>query len=204
MTTLSFRRYLGPEIAEVIEPFARLRIAVFRDWPYLYDGDLDYERRYLADYAQGGAILVAAYAGERLVGASTGMPLSDHADEFAEALTSFSQDIKTIFYCAESVLLPDHRGQGAYRRFFTEREAYARARGFTHATFCGVLRPDDHPLRPAGHEPLDPVWRRYGYAPVPGAIARFKWRDIGQTAETAKPLQFWIKPLPQPGNADSP
>jgi hypothetical protein len=25
-----------------------LRIAVFRDWPYLYDGSLEYEREYLA------------------------------------------------------------------------------------------------------------------------------------------------------------
>ena len=32
---------------------AALRIAVFRDWPYLYDGDADYEARYLDTYAQG-------------------------------------------------------------------------------------------------------------------------------------------------------
>jgi hypothetical protein len=202
--SLAYRRYIGPEIAEVIDPFAQLRIAVFRDWPYLYDGDLDYERRYLADYAQGDTILVAAFAEGHMVGASTGMPLSDHADDFAEALKNFRQDVNDVFYCAESVMLPACRGQGAYGRFFAEREAHAAALNFTFSAFCGVVRPGDHPLRPADHRPLDPVWRRYGYRPVPGAVARFRWRDIGQEAQTAKPLQFWIKPLMAGAHADLP
>ena len=29
---------------------AALRIAVFRDWPYLYDGTVEYERSYLESY----------------------------------------------------------------------------------------------------------------------------------------------------------
>ncbi|MBF9059843.1 GNAT family N-acetyltransferase [Rhodobacterales bacterium HKCCSP123] len=192
---LRVRSHTGPAIAPHVDGLARLRIEVFRDWPYLYDGDLDYERRYLAGYARGDAILVAAYDGDTMVGASTGMPLSTHAEDFADALANFAQNINTVFYCAESVLLSGYRGQGAYRRFFAEREAHARALGFAHAAFCGVIRPDDHPLRPAAHQPLDPVWRHFGYAPVPGAVARFTWRDIGEDAETAKPLQFWIKPL---------
>jgi GNAT superfamily N-acetyltransferase len=193
--SLTYRSYVGEEIAQVIDPFARLRIAVFRDWPYLYDGDLDYERRYLAGYAQGRTILIAAMEGDTMVGASTGMPLSDHADDFAEALETFEHDINSVFYNAESVILPPYRGQGAYRRFFDAREGHAKGLGFTFATFCGVQRPADHPLRPADHRPLDPVWRRFGYAPIPGAIARFRWRDIGETGETAKPLQFWGKAL---------
>ena len=49
---LTFREYVGPEIASVINDLARLRVAVFRDWPYLYDGDAAYEREYLARYAK--------------------------------------------------------------------------------------------------------------------------------------------------------
>ncbi|MEE2816993.1 MAG: GNAT family N-acetyltransferase, partial [Pseudomonadota bacterium] len=30
----------GEDLARAIDDVARLRIAVFRDWPYLYDGDL--------------------------------------------------------------------------------------------------------------------------------------------------------------------
>lgn len=194
-TRLTYREHLGAGIAAVTEDLARLRIEVFRDWPYLYDGDLDYERRYLAEYAAGDGIVVAAHDGGRMVGAATGMPLAAHADGFAAAFEGTGIDMGEVFYCAESVLLPDYRGQGAYRRFFDRREDRARALGFPLAAFCGVVRPEDHPLRPADARPLDPVWRRFGYAPLPGAVARFAWRDIGETAETEKPLQVWIKRL---------
>ncbi len=193
--SLELRSYIGAQIAPHVDDLARLRIAVFRDWPYLYDGDLDYERRYLADYARGDTILVAAYDGETMVGASTGMPLSDHADDFAAAFDGSGIDLNNAFYCAESVLLTSHRGHGAYAGFFAHREAHARTLNFTYATFCGVIRPEDHPLRPAAYQPLDSAWRRYGYAPLPGVIAHFNWRDIGDAEDTAKPLQFWIKRL---------
>ncbi|MFP5511018.1 MAG: GNAT family N-acetyltransferase, partial [Alphaproteobacteria bacterium] len=34
----------GAGLEAALDDVARLRIAVFRDWPYLYDGDLAYER----------------------------------------------------------------------------------------------------------------------------------------------------------------
>ena len=37
----------GDALEAALDDVARLRIAVFRAWPYLYDGHLDYERRYL-------------------------------------------------------------------------------------------------------------------------------------------------------------
>jgi GNAT superfamily N-acetyltransferase len=193
--SLRFREHIGAEIAQVVDGLAQLRIAVFRDWPYLYDGDLDYERAYLARYARGDAIVVAAYDGDRMVGAATGMPLSDHADDFAVAFSGTEIDFSTIFYCAESILLSDFRGQGAGHTFFDRREAHARALGFTFSTFCSVIRPQGHPARPAAYSPLDPFWRKRGYAPLDGVIGHFSWRDIGADAPSDKPLQFWIKSL---------
>ena len=193
--TLAFRDFTGPGIAPVLDDFARLRIDVFRDWPYLYDGDLDYERRYLADYAQADTILVGAFDDDRMVGAATGMPMAHHADDFAAAFDGSGIDLATVFYCAESILLPDYRGQGAGHVFFDRREARARALGFGAVAFCGVVRPDDHPMRPERYRPLDAFWRGRGYAPLPGVVAEFGWTDIGQTDETKKPLQFWMKQL---------
>lgn len=193
--SLAYKVYRGAEIAPVIGDLAALRIAVFREWPYLYDGDAAYESAYLQSYTADGTILVAAYAGDRMVGASTGMPLSHHADDFAQAFAGRDPALERVFYCAESVLLPACRGRGAYRRFFAEREAEARAQGFAFAAFCAVVRPEDHPARPADARPLDPVWRSYGYAPHRDAVARFSWTDLGASAPSEKPLQFWIKRL---------
>ena len=42
----------GPEAAAWVDELAALRIRIFRDFPYLYDGTVAYERRYLESYFQ--------------------------------------------------------------------------------------------------------------------------------------------------------
>ncbi|MFD1911409.1 GNAT family N-acetyltransferase [Halodurantibacterium flavum] len=186
----------GDMLDRALDDVAQLRINVFRDWPYLYDGDLDYERRYIQSYRDSdAAVVVGAFAGDRLVGAATGTPMADHASEFAAAFAGTGHDLATIFYCAESVLLPEFRGQGAGHAFFDHREAHARAHGFAKVAFCSVMRPADHPARPASYRPLDAFWQGRGYAPLPGVIATFSWKDVGDREESRKPLQFWMKDL---------
>lgn len=186
----------GPALAAALDEVAALRIAVFREFPYLYDGDMDYERAYLASYRDSpGAIVVGAFDGDLLVGAATGTPLADHAADFAAPLARTGIALERVFYCAESVLLPTYRGQGMGHRFFDLREDHARALGFDHSAFCAVIRPQDHPARPAGYRALDGFWTARGYAPVAGAIAEFSWKDIGLPRETRKPLQVWMHVL---------
>ena len=144
------RALAGDSLGEALDHVALLRIEVFRAWPYLYDGDLEYERNYLQAYRDSNkAIVVGAFDSETLIGASTGAPLADHADDFAAAFDGSGLDINDIFYCAESVLLPTYRGQGVGHKFFDLREAHARALGYLKCGFCGVERPTDHPMRPA-------------------------------------------------------
>ena len=189
-------RLTGEDLARALDDVARLRIEVFRAWPYLYDGDEAYERHYLQTYRESeNAILVAAFDGDRLVGASTGTPMEDHAEDFAAAFDGQGIDLKDIFYCAESVLLPGYRGRGIGHAFFDAREAHARAMGRRYVAFCGVVRPADHPLKPEQYQPLDPFWCKRGYAPVKGAVAQFRWKDIDQPEETEHPLRFWMRAL---------
>lgn len=193
---IEVRPLTGAALDAALEDVARLRITVFRDWPYLYDGDVDYERDYLQVYRDSAAaVVVGAFEGDRLVGAATGMPLADHADDFAEAFAGSGIAMEEVFYCAESVLLPICRGQGIGHRFFDEREAHARRLGFGKVAFCGVVRPPDHPLRPEAARSLDPFWRKRGYEPLPGVVAHFSWKDIDQQAETDHPLQFWMREI---------
>jgi GNAT superfamily N-acetyltransferase len=121
--------------------------------------------------------------------------MADHADDFAAAFEGTGLALNDIFYCAESVLLPEYRGRGVGHRFFDLREAHGRALGVTVSAFCGVVRPVDHPLRPDDYRPLDAFWRKRGYAPLDGAMAWFSWKDIDQTEATRKPLQVWARSL---------
>ncbi|WP_194093697.1 GNAT family N-acetyltransferase [Marivivens aquimaris] len=194
--SLTFEVLSGDAITDALDDLARLRIAVFAEWPYLYDGDMDYERKYVATYRDAEeAILVAAKDGDRIVGVATGTPMEDHADDFAAPFAVTGIPLAEIFYCAESVLLPEYRGQGAGHAFFDAREAKARALGRKYAAFCGVMRPADHPDRPKGYRPLDAFWTKRGYKKLDGVVARFRWKDHRDTEQTEKPLQFWMREL---------
>lgn len=193
--TVTTRVLTGDDLAAVLDDVARLRIRVFRDWPYLYDGDPDYERRYLAAYQSPGAVVVVAEDQGRIVGASTGAPMADHAEDFAAAFANRPEPLSGIFYCAELVLLPAYRGLGLGHAFFDAREQHARRLGAAYCAFCSVQRPADHPARPVDYRTLDDFWRKRGYRPLPGVIARFSWTDVGELAETEKPLQFWMRSL---------
>ncbi len=190
------RALVGAELIAHLDDVARLRIAIFRDWPYLYDGRLEYEREYLKTYRDTpGALLVGAFDAGILVGASTSTRMEDNAEAFSAPLKQIGLPVETILYGPESVLLPAYRGQGLGHRFFDLREAHARTLGRTHVAFCSLARGADHRLRPQTWRTNDAFWAGRGYAPLPGVMARFSWKDLGDSAETEKPLQFWMRRL---------
>jgi GNAT superfamily N-acetyltransferase len=192
---LTVRRFSGAALNDHLEDVARLRIEVFRDFPYLYDGTMDYERRYLQTYVRcPQAVLVLAFDDDKVVGASTAIPLQYEEENFKRPFIEHGYDPADIFYCAESVLRREYRGHGLGVRFFDEREAHARSLGdFAWYAFCSVVRPADHPLRPAGYAPLDAFWQRRGYRRHSELCANYVWKDIDQPHETSKPLEFWLK-----------
>ena len=186
----------GAMLSKALPALAALRIEVFRDFPYLYDGDLDYERGYLKTFSEAaGAIIVIARDGDQIVGASTGLPMSEAEPEWRAPFEATKRPIDALFYCGESVLLVPYRGLGIGHAFFDEREAHATALGLSASCFCGVVRPQEHPAKPTGYRPLDGFWEKRGYAPLSGIETEFAWRDIGETDETIKRLQFWGRAL---------
>lgn len=190
------RTLTGEELTAALNDLARLRISVFRSWPYLYEGSLEYEAGYLQRYARTeGAVIVGAYDGSRLVGAATGEPLGAELEAFKTPFLKQGLDPENVFYMAESVLDPAYRGQGIGHRFFDEREAHARRLGFGEAAFCAVIRPDTHPLKPVDYAPLDPFWCKRGYEKLEGVVVTFPWRDVGENEETDKPMQVWHRNL---------
>lgn len=191
------RTVSGEALRARVGDLARLRIAVFREYPYLYDGTEAYEAAYLQTYtASDAAIAVLAFDGEAVVGASTGIPLAAEDEAFRRPFEALGIDPGTVFYCGESVLLPTWRGRGLYRAFFEGREAHARSLpGIGRMAFCAVERPAEHPLRPQGWQSLEPVWRHFGYAPEPRLRTHYTWKDIDQPGDTAHPMQFWLKAL---------
>jgi GNAT superfamily N-acetyltransferase len=197
MNELSVEVLRGAAIRPHLTAVARLRIEVFREWPYLYDGDLDYEARYLEVYARSArAVLVLVRDGKEVVGASTGIPLDEESEPFQAPFLKAGIAPAEVFYCGESVLARPYRGRGLYPRFFAEREGHARALGgLRWVAFAAVEREAEDLRRPPHHRPLDPYWRRLGYERRPELSMELGWREIGRAGEQRNTLVFWLRPL---------
>lgn len=197
MSELTIVRKTGADIASVFDDLAQLRIRVFRDFPYLYAGTIDYEKEYLQVYAASPrSFLVAVYDEGKMVGASTCIPLADETDTVKKPFLTAGYRVDKIFYFGESILLPEYRGRGTGHLFFDEREAHAgRFNDYEMTCFCAVERPENHSLRPPGYRPLDQFWQNRGYAKMPELQTWFFWPDTGETVETAKMMTYWVKQI---------
>ncbi len=174
-----------------------LRVEVFRDWPYIYDGDAAYEETYLKTYANAErAAVIMAFDGDEVVGAATCLALADEPLAMQQPFTDAGMDVARIFYFGESVLRKTYRGQGIGVGFFEAREAHARQFGVYHtAAFCAVERPAGHALQPADFTPLHGFWAKRGFNRQPSLQCKMSWLDLGETQQTEKTMMFWTKTL---------
>jgi GNAT superfamily N-acetyltransferase len=194
--TVGLTKLTGEGVIARLDDLAKLRIEIFRAWPYLYKGSLAYERQYLPRYAETrtGTMIIADTV-DRVVGAATAMGLDEEDDFVQEPFLKAGMDLKSIFYFGESVLLPDYRHMGLGSRFIEMRETAARAHGYAMTAFCAVERPVDHPARPKDYLPLDAFWTKRGYQKRADLVGKFSWRDIGERNESEKPTSYWLKKL---------
>jgi GNAT superfamily N-acetyltransferase len=185
----------GAALLPHLDELARLRISVFRDWPYLYAGDIENERGYLKAFTKSkSATMVLAHAktasGSMVVGVATAMALSEETAAIRTPFAEAGHDVSQWFYLAESVLQHDYRGRGLGHAFFDEREAAGKRAGFRKFTFCAVERSDSDARRPADARNLEPFWRQRGYAPL-GFSCALKWKEVGSAVPTQQTLRFW-------------
>ena len=144
--TLRIEPVSGAALRRALPALAKLRIEVFREWPYLYEGSLEYEANYIERFARLalGVIVVATDAGEA-IGAATAAPMEGQNPDVTAPFVERGYDLKKLFYFGESVLKRAYRGRGIGHAFFDQREAAARATpGVELATFSGVV-----PMSPA-------------------------------------------------------
>ncbi len=191
------KAFAGKEAESHIEAIADLRMRVFRDFPYLYKGSIEYEKQYLSRYfnAPNAKIFVLFY-GNRIVGLTTCIPLSEEAENIRKPFEEKGLDVSRYFYFGESLLERIYRGKGFGKLFFQYREEEAlKYPHIDYTTFCTVSRSEDHPMKPDTYRPLQGFWKKMGYSRQPELSAVMYWTDVDQEEETEKNLEFWIKKI---------
>ncbi|MBS0615783.1 MAG: GNAT family N-acetyltransferase [Verrucomicrobia bacterium] len=189
--------YRGEGVRKYIPAIAQLRMEVFREYPFLYIGDEEYEKKYLEKFVTSKeAVVVVAWKGSEIIGVSTGLPFIEESESLHEPFEKLRLPVKDFFYFGESVLQKKYRGLGIGHQFFLLREAHARSLGrYKYICFCTVKRPSDDPRRPEDYRPLAPFWQSKGFSEHPELIAMYPWQEIGEKEESLKEMVFWIKKL---------
>jgi GNAT superfamily N-acetyltransferase len=193
---MEFKALTGKAIEPFLEDLACLRIEVFKEFPYLYEGSQEYEREYLDTYINSPrSLVVLVYDAEKCIGATTCIPLEDESEEFLKPFLKQNIDISKVFYFGESIIKKDYRGNRIGHKFFEIREEHARKTisNLNYTAFCSVVREDTHPLKPKNYKPLNSFWSRMGYAEMINMYVMYPWRDVGSNDEDLKRMNFWLK-----------
>lgn len=189
--------YVGPSVATLIPQIAALRIEVFAEYPFLYIGDLGYEKKYLSKFlTMNDAIVVACFDQDTLVGISTGYPFIYEVENLQDVFRKNGRNPEDTFCFGESVLRKSYRGLGIGKEFFNEREDHVRKLNrYKNICFYTAVKPLNDPKRPADYRPLAPFWESRGYVEHPELIGAVSYQEIGEGQESPKAMIFWIKEL---------
>ena len=186
----------GTAIANALDDLATLRLDIFPEYPYLYQGRKADELKYLSTYAEApDACVILAYDGLAVIGAATGMPLIHEDAQMIDAFTGIPFPLDEVYYVGELLFRLGYRNYGLGQKLLDRLENHIRSLGrYCRLTCATVERPDDHFLRPSDYIPISRFLARTGFVQLSGATTHFKWRETDGINRDHR-MQFWIKEL---------
>ncbi len=177
------------EIYSDIEQVARLRIKIFKEYPYLYDGNLEQEREYLKPYIESqDGILIIAKDGDKSIGAITGLPLRESMQELKDCYARESQNIDDMFYLGEVVLLKEYRGKGIGIFLYKALEEYLSSKKYSKIVFCAIAKEGNDQKKSKEN-----YYKRLGFIRRFDLSLNVSYKKIGEEFETESKMNIWEK-----------
>jgi len=198
---IKIQTIIGNNISSYIDSIAEFRINVFKEFPYLYQGNVEGERKYLVNYANDPqATLIVAKVNSKLVGIATGIPLNASLhllDDIRIELSKKSFDPKKFYYCGEMIILEDYRNQGLGAKLYEQQKSQIQCWGFTYFCALTVKRSTTHPLKPKNYIDIKNFLDKIGYKKF-GFELPCHWPTIlssGKVKNIKNKLILWTKEI---------
>ena len=198
---IEYKAFIAGEIAQLIERVSAMRVAYFREYPYLYDGSdsSEYEKLYLHELSRNKhSIITTAGLDGELAGIATALPLASGADILAGIETKFIErgyNPSTFYYLSEVIVVPHCRGHGIATQLYRALETQAREWGYARGCLATVKR-DPHDVRkPTLYAPPRPLWPKFGYRRTDIGF-NYDWKTFGadgSSRELTNAMEIWIK-----------
>jgi len=199
--TITIEILIGKNASEYIEYVSHLRINIFKEYPYLYQGDLEYEKKYVADYTLHNQAMIAIAKIDGLIaGISTGIPVisdSKIAQDVKEIFTKQKTEAEKYYYYGEIMILPEFRGKGLATKLYSAQDKIIKEWGFEHACILTVIRENDHPLKPKCYNSPNSLWKHLGFFQT-GYKTNLHWQTIqsdGNSNDASNTLELWSKKI---------
>lgn len=187
----------GTEIKNYSDELAKMRLEYFKEYPYLYRGDLENERKNFRNLADNWrSILLIALEGQEIAAVSTATPLdSGYVDVPQDIFRNMGFINQDLYYFGEIIVHQKFRGIGLASQIFKEQEDFAGILGYQAVCFLAVEREQNHPLKPVDYQENDSIWEHLGYQKTNKEVF-LEWptaQSNGTVENTKNKLVFWIK-----------
>lgn len=186
----------GLSVEGCLDDLASLRINIFKEYPYLYDGFPEDELKYLRLYMETpDAFVISVKDSGRMIGAATGVPLCYEHEGLVAPFIGTSYSVDELFYVGEVLFYQECRDRGLGLNLLKQIEEYVRTLGsYRYLTCATVVRPDNHPLYPENYVKIDKFLTRTGFNILPDVTSNFVWQETDGVMRDHL-MQFWIKEL---------
>ncbi len=195
---IQYKLYRGAEILPIAKDLATLRVTIFRDYPYLYEGSVEEDMHYTSSIAQSeSAFVILALDDDKVVGALTAYEMEESEAEVREPYSTTEYASYRSCYIGETLLLPHYQGRGGVGiRLYKRGEAIIREEGYEAVVVCTVDRASDDCRRPESYHDVNVTLRKLGFEVIPDLKATFWWREIGGgDEERENKMSYLVKTL---------
>ena len=198
---LELRALEGPVAARWLDDIVRIRVELYREFPYLYDGDAAREALCLRTYLEcGEAVFLAAFDGDRMAGFSSSIPLAMEDEALTEPFRRAGLDPADYLYIGEMLVEAPWRSWKLLWEHKKYHEARARALHLKYVAMVTVDRAENHPLRPRRYKPLEHIIHYCGYEKIRDLSVSMRWPRADSGSERANRLSVWRRRvLPEEG-----
>jgi len=192
-------KVIAPEdIHSYVEDIARLRVTVFKEYPYLYDGNFDDELLYAQKFVNSPNSLVCLlFDKNKVVGALTGLPLAYEDVLIRDTWEQNSNTpLSSVYYFSEMLMYSEYRKHGyGSKLFVTGENCVKQYSSFDTITLITIHRNNNHPLQPTSYKPLDHFCEIHGYTKHDDITCIISWKEIGASEASQNELIYWSKIL---------
>lgn len=170
-----------------ITQLAHMRATYFKEYPYLYDGSLDYEENYLGEYKEKAidGYLVQAFheknSEKKLVGILTGCGFCSDIEIVRDGAKLFEEkNISTQdrYYLGEAIIIPEYQHKKILpRMLYKLGQKVIQLQKYTSLCFLTVIREENDARKPEGYKSTDQLWGKLGCYKA-DVTCSFEWPTI--------------------------